>query len=301
MSVVEVAMRDKRLKVFMIDTAMSWIGQKYSTELSAEFKLPNMKYKGDSVQKQYIRAGPKGPLISEIPDVEAELEPSFPLLAKKDQLKADTLGSKQQGSFRQADAPSSNVQSEVKAVHLVTETIQNERSTLPRVLENNAETDDPATLATMSFVSEEDIARTARKVAEENTGVDSSRLITSTPSKVEEQQTKPEVYEERPVPSADFLEKPQLPAIQTEYLGRPVEYIFLHISFPQEANLENLQVCSSNTEVYVEIPNYEAMRVPLMFPVSSENAEAELSPDNAVVTLKLPYLGVKGLYCCGNR
>jgi len=66
-SVVETAMSVKRLKLFLINMALTWLGQKYTTTLSSDFKLPSIKYKGKEVGRHTIRVDPsKGPMISEI-------------------------------------------------------------------------------------------------------------------------------------------------------------------------------------------------------------------------------------------
>ncbi|KAJ7539140.1 hypothetical protein O6H91_11G078400 [Diphasiastrum complanatum] len=75
-SVLRQAMSHKTLKLFVIEMALTWIGQKYKIQLVSGFKLPNLKYKGPSVRRHHIRASPKL-LVTELPD----LQPSFPLLA----------------------------------------------------------------------------------------------------------------------------------------------------------------------------------------------------------------------------
>jgi len=68
----------RRLKVFIVELAMAWVGQKNQTELDPKYKLPHLKYKGKSGPvAQRIRVDPKC-LIHELDEPEDE-EPSFPL------------------------------------------------------------------------------------------------------------------------------------------------------------------------------------------------------------------------------
>jgi hypothetical protein len=66
------------LKVFLIELALNWVGQKYGTPLDPKFKLPKMRYKGGQVEAQRIRVDRK-PLVTELRDVPEA--PVFPLRA----------------------------------------------------------------------------------------------------------------------------------------------------------------------------------------------------------------------------
>lgn len=79
MTIVRHAMVHKSLKFFLVNLALTWIGQKYDTPLCKEFRLPRMRYKGDFVRKHYIKANSKVPLVTEVDDA----QPSFPLLSCK--------------------------------------------------------------------------------------------------------------------------------------------------------------------------------------------------------------------------
>ena len=40
----------RALKAFLIELALGWVGQKHKMQLDPKFKLPKMKYKGETVQ-----------------------------------------------------------------------------------------------------------------------------------------------------------------------------------------------------------------------------------------------------------
>ena len=69
------------LKVYLINMAMGWVQQKKELELDPKYKLPKMRYKGDSgVTPQTMRMDAK-PLVTEMRDVPED--PEFPLLTKR--------------------------------------------------------------------------------------------------------------------------------------------------------------------------------------------------------------------------
>jgi hypothetical protein len=71
----------RKLKVFVVELAMAWVGQKHKLVLDQKYKLPHLKYKGkDGPKSQRIRIDPKC-LISEIDEPE-DYEVSFPLVTK---------------------------------------------------------------------------------------------------------------------------------------------------------------------------------------------------------------------------
>eukprot|EP00240_Pyramimonas_obovata_P004325 CAMPEP_0118938580 /NCGR_PEP_ID=MMETSP1169-20130426/26410_1 /TAXON_ID=36882 /ORGANISM="Pyramimonas obovata, Strain CCMP722" /LENGTH=368 /DNA_ID=CAMNT_0006882555 /DNA_START=36 /DNA_END=1140 /DNA_ORIENTATION=- len=79
--VVTQSMGLRRLKVFVVELAIAWVGQKHKLELDQKYKLPHLKYKGrDGPQSQRIRIDPKC-LISEIDEPE-DNEVSFPLVTR---------------------------------------------------------------------------------------------------------------------------------------------------------------------------------------------------------------------------
>lgn len=59
----------RALKVFIIEMAISWIQSKYKMNLDQRFKLPKLRYKGDTIQPQNIRKDKKS-LILEVNDVD---------------------------------------------------------------------------------------------------------------------------------------------------------------------------------------------------------------------------------------
>eukprot|EP00976_Prorocentrum_cordatum_P116521 1196175-Prorocentrum_minimum.AAC.5 len=71
----------RRLKVFIVELAIAWVGQKHKLALDQKYKLPHLKYKGkDGPRPQRIRIDPKC-LISEIDEPEDD-EVSFPLVTR---------------------------------------------------------------------------------------------------------------------------------------------------------------------------------------------------------------------------
>lgn len=80
--VLRAAQAARRLKHFLVQTFLGWAGKKLAAELDEKFKLPKMRYKGEVVASQRIRADDKKkPLVSELKDVEEA--PSFPLRPTK--------------------------------------------------------------------------------------------------------------------------------------------------------------------------------------------------------------------------
>mmetsp|Transcript_5182 Transcript_5182/g.9866 ORF Transcript_5182/g.9866 Transcript_5182/m.9866 type:complete len:426 (+) Transcript_5182:169-1446(+) len=99
--IVEQCASLRRLKVFVIELAMAWVGQKHQLELDAKYKLPHLKYKGSAPAQQRIRIDPKC-LIHELDEPE-DAEPAFPLLTKA---RAPTVPLPPQGLRQAAQATS---------------------------------------------------------------------------------------------------------------------------------------------------------------------------------------------------
>ena len=76
--VVKQAIAYRKLKVFLVELCLQWVGQKYSLNLDPKYKLPHRKYMGDTDKPvpQMIRVDKKS-MIEEIN--EPDEEPSFPL------------------------------------------------------------------------------------------------------------------------------------------------------------------------------------------------------------------------------
>ncbi len=49
------------LKLFLIELAMAWAGQKHAVALDPAYKLPRLRYKGGAVQPQHLRLD-RGPV-----------------------------------------------------------------------------------------------------------------------------------------------------------------------------------------------------------------------------------------------
>ena len=74
--VVKQAMAHRKLKVFLVELCLQWVGQKYSLVLDPKYKLPHRRYVGDRPAPQMIRVDRKS-MIEEID--EPDEEPTFPL------------------------------------------------------------------------------------------------------------------------------------------------------------------------------------------------------------------------------
>jgi len=66
------------LQVFIVEVAMGWVQHKCSLVLDQRFKLPKLRYKGDTIAPQNIRRSAKA-LVTELPTDEPDAEPSLPL------------------------------------------------------------------------------------------------------------------------------------------------------------------------------------------------------------------------------
>ncbi|KAG2484901.1 hypothetical protein HYH03_016287 [Edaphochlamys debaryana] len=80
--ILRAAQAARRLKVFVIEMCLGWVAKKLGAELDPRYKLPKMRYKGEVVATQRIRADDKRKaLVTVLPQVEEE--PSFALRTKK--------------------------------------------------------------------------------------------------------------------------------------------------------------------------------------------------------------------------
>ncbi|GIL87662.1 hypothetical protein Vretimale_14666 [Volvox reticuliferus] len=80
--VVRAAAAARKLKAMLIEVATGWVANKMSVELDPRYKLPKMRYKGEVVASQRIRAeDKKKQLVTELRDVDEE--PSFALRTSK--------------------------------------------------------------------------------------------------------------------------------------------------------------------------------------------------------------------------
>ena len=69
------------MKLFVIETTIGWINHKLSLGVDKKFKLPKLKYKGETVQSHLIRKDTKK--IVEISEIDAVDEtPALPLCSK---------------------------------------------------------------------------------------------------------------------------------------------------------------------------------------------------------------------------
>lgn len=78
--VIKEASRLRAMKVFVVEAALAWIDQKHQLGLDKRFKLPKLKYKGDTVQPHCIRKD-KQSLIQEIGQESVDEDPIIPLRA----------------------------------------------------------------------------------------------------------------------------------------------------------------------------------------------------------------------------
>jgi hypothetical protein len=68
---VKLAQKDAVFRQQMVELAFTYIDQKFNRQLDMRFSIPKMKYKGDTVQWQRIKAR-KGPKIQEVEMSEEE-------------------------------------------------------------------------------------------------------------------------------------------------------------------------------------------------------------------------------------
>ncbi|PNW78176.1 hypothetical protein CHLRE_10g467050v5 [Chlamydomonas reinhardtii] len=80
--VVRAAASARKLKAMLIEVSLGWVGNKLGGKLDPRYKLPKMRYKGEVVASQRIRADDKRKkLVTELREVDEE--PSFALRTKK--------------------------------------------------------------------------------------------------------------------------------------------------------------------------------------------------------------------------
>lgn len=70
------------MKIFIIECCLGWIQHKCQVTLDQKFKLPKLRYKGDTIHQHLIRKEKKK-LVTEIEEVIEDDKPSLPLLTKK--------------------------------------------------------------------------------------------------------------------------------------------------------------------------------------------------------------------------
>jgi hypothetical protein len=70
----------RAMKVFVTEAALAWIDHKHKLGLDKRFKLPKLKYKGESVQPHRIRKDRQS-LIQEIEQETVDEDPIIPLRA----------------------------------------------------------------------------------------------------------------------------------------------------------------------------------------------------------------------------
>lgn len=80
--VIKEAAQFRPMKIFIIECCLGWIQHKCKVQLDPKFKLPKLKYKGDTIHEHRIRKEAKK-LVTEIEEVVEDEQPSLPLLTKK--------------------------------------------------------------------------------------------------------------------------------------------------------------------------------------------------------------------------
>eukprot|EP00892_Ulva_mutabilis_P010472 jgi/Ulvmu1/7798/UM004_0027.1 len=93
--VMNEAAKFRPMKIFIIECCLGWIHHKCKVKLDPKFKLPKLKYKGDTIHEHRIRKE-KQKLVTEIEEVmDDDDTPSLPLLAKKPARSAARLAREQ--------------------------------------------------------------------------------------------------------------------------------------------------------------------------------------------------------------
>lgn len=259
----------KQLRTFLINMAMTWISQKYGLELKLDFKLPKGKYKGDFVRKHYIRAA-KAQLVTEIPDSDAGLQPSFPLLVSNSSFQS--LESQDMGSLK-----SEKVYNKATVGLKACSVTQDSGGTLsPDLIEDKA-----------AVSCHQEVLQESNMAMEEG----ASTFLATVPCE-EKRKCKlgscilPQDDEMLPT---QLIAKQQ-PLIRVKYIGCPVELVILCLSFPSCIELQGLKVRVSNTELYVEASSYDPIVVPLVFPTAPTEAKASFFHLESLLEVHLPYL-----------
>jgi PIH1 N-terminal domain len=82
--VLQEAKTFRPMKVFVIECAMGWIQHKCKLQLDQKFKLPKLRYKGESIQEHRVRKQQK-PLVTEVSEHVDALDdkPAMPLCASR--------------------------------------------------------------------------------------------------------------------------------------------------------------------------------------------------------------------------
>lgn len=73
----------RAMKIFVIETVIGWINHKHKLGIDSKFKLPKLKYKGDTIHAHRIRKDPKK-LVTEVQQLDSvDEEPSIALRANR--------------------------------------------------------------------------------------------------------------------------------------------------------------------------------------------------------------------------
>ncbi|BBM97375.1 hypothetical protein MPTK1_1g05290 [Marchantia polymorpha subsp. ruderalis] len=280
-AILEFTMTNKKMKLFLIEMATTWISQKYSLELSSDFKLPHMKYKGEDVARQQIRATSTAPLVSEVP-CDSNLEPSFALLTKpitsKSQAPRANEKSTPRSSIMSADLSPQAASSHTscKPLEDISEPSCDQR---PR----------GGVTSTVSPESEQSVMTLpSAQAPPSRTNSLSLRSSLSPPDAMPTNRNG-----ERKL--ADLLQFPVAnkhvgpPLIEMAYSSRPADAVFVLISFPQR-ELEDLEVFATHTQLHIRKQCEEPIQILLPFCSELEAADASYEISTGLLSIKLPYL-----------
>ncbi|GIL61383.1 hypothetical protein Vafri_15857 [Volvox africanus] len=255
--VVRAAAAARKLKAMLIEVATGWVANKISVELDPRYKLPKMRYKGEVVASQRIRAEEKKKqLVTELRDVDEE--PSFALRTTKappppppppqQQKQLQGTQSQLQPQSREGATAASSVVGKAGS--------RSEADSGPGSTPGMAKSDGLGAAAAA--------AKGPGSGAAATTGGTGGALT----YKVE--------YEGRPVQwiqvTVDLPPPLLLAADQTQQQQQPIDVV--------------IEVCGRT--LYVRRPGHPELQVPLLFAASTEGASATGGQDRQLI-VRLPY------------
>ncbi|KAK3275296.1 hypothetical protein CYMTET_16565 [Cymbomonas tetramitiformis] len=263
LDVIKQAIAYRRLKVFIVELAIAWVGQKHNMVLDPKYKLPHLKYKGDGgPSEQRIRVDPKA-LITEMGDLEEE-EPTFGLRATPIPATAPLPpgGLEAAAAAVSASMPSSSSSAGGGANASLPPP---SRASAATPLPDNEPTTTAAASSSFSF------AKSTQ-----------SSAVTEAPSSTSKGIT---------VPKGELLPELQY---RLEFLNRPVTHAVAHVEIPRNTKVENVLVAVAREALEVEVAGRAPLRIPLPFAVSSTGADAALEVKGGVagglfIRVTVPY------------
>lgn len=265
--VVKQAIAYRKLKVFLVELCLQWVGQKYSLSLDPKYKLPHRKYMGDKPEMQTIRVDRKS-MIEEIN--EPDEEPSFPLRSRPAAVKASaptaaagggfaTAGDKGGGGGRGGGRSSGGGDKGGAGTAGA--------SGLPGAMASQA-TISGAGGGSGAGATGADVAAAAAATTGLGRSGESGGL-----GRV----------------GFSFGKLPEVQHV-VEYVNVPVTDVAVHVPLPEGVKVSQVRVCVVMEGVTVDMPGHQPLRVQLPFAVNGDEAAAGYDEVTRTVTLRAPYM-----------